>query len=1109
MTRRLLATAAALALARATACLAQGVAETRLEIDFAETAGICGFRPLWDLPVPLSEDGSVGMVRSPFHYGDALDAYWLAGHRDGGRRPGGLGFDAVHRGMLVRFPTCAEQIARRLNEGRAIAKIELELPFRATELWPEYYREPEGLSFLGDSWSKRPPRWHAVGWVLRRPWASDPERGPTFNSNINGLSYWAKYGAQDTASDRYPDQFGPAEVSSLHPTGLLDLTAVAADERYGRTIADRLAVLNDQGVLVRKWETYDASYWGGGYEFATCTGPRAILIHRPRLIVTFAPAAPSPELAARPAFSLDAAVARLKETGPEGRPTAVIPSEARIREFARTLGFVQPAWMPDWQWARVRELNDLGGGFAFPSNATDYGKWLDEMLGTQPRRWSGFDAPRKLTLYRRYQEAWPDPVRDHWKLYWSSWLQPDRPWYQLVQGYTAVNQARAYYEATGDWRGNFSVYRTYCRAMGPMDFNHWAVAGTLIGGDIIGSRYAVDDGRYGLALFPLHTWSWADGSTQESIDHYYFAITLAAQKVFADYGPTAYDRLIGKAILTKSVEELASCFHPGLRRFIATSTRTGVAYLLAEQDGLQHIMHAISPGGALTDYGAERAGGIGVLGHDVRPGEVAQLSLSGPWAPDWVSAIVGQKPIPSKFLAHGEGQWRQTYLGTHYGLASRESSRASAIPAMAQWRRAPETVRSMTGLGTLLIRYGINRTEFLDSIFHGTRQMNPNGIVGDQGGHLFLLQEKNKLIALSSPVRGLDTGEGRPVPAEIDSLQLTVGIYNPSPKPDWEIYIDGRRAAGLPARARALQRITIKDGVSFLGIVPLPATDLGRSREVTLSAGGNPTRLQGGGEATEALRIDLYNFDRPASAPPLSPKSEAIGEAWAGFAIEVSDQSEFPDFDAFQRHFASARVRAELLAGKPASVRVRFDSGGDRLEMGFVPSRGADMAAAVSPRLVNGRSPFPPPGIVRDGPIAQQGTAGRLEKNGAVLLTDPGAMGYLAADRAPGTVAAFNVPSGEALGHFELRLPGGAAVTADGGIGIAYAEFRQAENGLRVDQGYSPAQGRDPGRARRLIVSGLAAMPKVRLNGADLPAQSVLPVSWRGEPAFAVPLGAE
>ncbi|MBE7500461.1 MAG: hypothetical protein HS113_09190 [Verrucomicrobiales bacterium] len=43
---------------------------------------------------------------------------------------------------------------------------------------------------------------------------------------------------------------------------------------FGATLADRLRVLEGNGLLVRKWETYDLGFWQGGYEWGpvNCLG---------------------------------------------------------------------------------------------------------------------------------------------------------------------------------------------------------------------------------------------------------------------------------------------------------------------------------------------------------------------------------------------------------------------------------------------------------------------------------------------------------------------------------------------------------------------------------------------------------------------------------------------------------------------------------------------------------------------------------------------------------------------------------------------------------------------------------------------------------------------
>ena len=56
----------------------------------------------------------------------------------------------------------------------------------------------------------------------------------TFNAAINGAVYWTKYGAADTAQDRFPTRFGPGEVSYKNPDGRVDVTPLLSDPAYGR-----------------------------------------------------------------------------------------------------------------------------------------------------------------------------------------------------------------------------------------------------------------------------------------------------------------------------------------------------------------------------------------------------------------------------------------------------------------------------------------------------------------------------------------------------------------------------------------------------------------------------------------------------------------------------------------------------------------------------------------------------------------------------------------------------------------------------------------------------------------------------------------------------------
>ena len=174
----------------ASLCAGEEGALLTLTIEEVETAGISGFRPFWDRPVVLSEDGPLE-DEDHGEFGRGPSAVWAPEKRGDGTKPGALVFDALHRSLLVRFPGAAEAIAARIREGHAVEKVELTLPFRDTEFWPEGYIMPSGMSFLGDRWVKTPPTWHAVAWALRRPWRADPDLGPTFNAYLNGVGYWA------------------------------------------------------------------------------------------------------------------------------------------------------------------------------------------------------------------------------------------------------------------------------------------------------------------------------------------------------------------------------------------------------------------------------------------------------------------------------------------------------------------------------------------------------------------------------------------------------------------------------------------------------------------------------------------------------------------------------------------------------------------------------------------------------------------------------------------------------------------------------------------------------------------------------------------------------
>ncbi|MEJ7807754.1 MAG: hypothetical protein WKG03_17775, partial [Telluria sp.] len=1074
-----------------------------------QTAGISGFRAMWNTPVVLDESGVVAEVDKG-EFGKGPLAVWFPEKRDAGTRPGALVFDAQHRSLLVRFPGAAQKIAAQMAKGYAVSKVEVVLPFRDTELWPEGYKEPSGLSFMGDLWVKNPPQWHAVAWALRKPWLADARIGPTYNAYINGAGYWVKYGAQDSKRDRFPTQFGPVEVSYNNTEGHLDITPLLRDAAFGATPEERLRAFENCGLLVRKWETYDERYNQSGYEWGVATAGRGILIHTPKLTVTLAPGGKVVPIRT-PYLTTNVRVlaAQLQQNNSGDRPTAVMPDAAQIKALSQKYGFNRPTWMSEWQWQRVVELKALGGFTSLPDTPEAYAAWIDDMLSIMPRRWDGWDVPDKLQTYYLYNAAWPAPVRQGWQDYWSAWLMPEKETNDFAHNQWNVADERGqenaskYFARTGDWRGNVSFFRySYTQNMSTMNFNHTAAIGALLGGGIIGSQRAMEDGRHGLETWPLRTWSWFDGSTQESLDHYYFALSLKDQKMFADFGPTQLDRMMGQSILAKSVEELTSSYHPGLRHFIAPSGRTGPSYVFVQQEGTKHIVHTLSHHGALTDFhNPQISGGMEALGHDALPGMIAQQTVNGPWAPEWVANMVDEKPLPYQMTNSykewggyaATPLWKRNYMGHHYGLASVDLSGMGTVPIMAQWRRADKTVENMDEIATLLIRPGVNHTNFL--------QTQNNGIVGQFGG-MATLQHKNKMLVLSSPWKK----EKYPAAsvAETKGLQTTIGLFNFQQNPTWEIFVDGRLVTAYPMRVRAGQRITIHDGVSYIGIIPLPSTNLGRSDEVVITDQTGPlVKMQGGGEAKPTLLIEQYNLQQDA---PLANDSDwtKIDQAYGGFAVEIGDATEYKTFAAFQQHVNDANLDTKWDDAKK-QLGVSYTSGADLMEAGFRPEYAGGGTDQLFPyRRVNGAWPYNAPGIDRNSTLTMQGTTGRLERNGAVLESEAGHMAYLQTEPISGTYAGFN-PFPDLI-HWSLSAPGGVAVKADGRLGLARVIVRPKENKLWVDYALRDEQKAGEEMASALLVFGLKGAPTVQLNGKSVKASTQV---VDGQTAYVIPLGSK
>ena len=299
--------------------------------------------------------------------------------------------------------------------------------------------------------------------------------------------------------------------------------------------------------------------------------------------------------------------------------------------------------------------------------------------------------------------------------------------------------------------------------------------------------------------------------------------------------------------------------------------------------------------------------------------------------------------------------------------------------------------------------------------------------------------------------------------------------------------------------------ITIKDGVTFLGIKPVPATDLGRTKAVEIRDGGPLRAFQDGDGLRPTLLINNYNYfnqDKPID-PNANP--DALDDAFSGFGVEAANVNDYPDFAAFQKHMAEATLavveRVDTVPGvdhKAKVVNFRYKSGSDTMEADYVPSYTGTVSQRVPTdsvwpmRKVNGQWPYLPDGIVRDSSHSQQGRTGLLEKNGAALHHQPGCMGYLLTG--VGRRLCLPEPASRPQ-YMVMNAPGNLAIKADGKLGLAQIVVHSKANKIAVDYALKPDQ-HTPDMASALYVFGCGAAPTAVLNGKPVspwrPSRSII-----------------
>ena len=1125
-------------------------AAQKLEIENAEVAGIAGFRAMWDKSVPLAADGAVTYpdLKIKDKHGTAD---WSGG------QPGAIAFDALQRRLLVRFPDAAEQIAAKVNQGLAIEKVELVLPYKDHEMWPPGeadFPTPTGYTYrrnwgVDDMYRKIPPQWHATVLALRQPWQAGAEQGPTYNAFIDGAGYWGKYGAQDPQRDVFPHAFEPAEVSH-EKSEAIDVTAVVTDPAFGADLGQRLRVLSDQGFIVRKLETYDHRYYNGAYEWGTATGGRGIVIDEPRLVVTFKSGG-GQKVTLPAAADVAKLAVELKKNNTGGKPTAVMPGEAEIKAFTEKAE-ARPDWMPQWQYERMRELHNavprLAGQPLWytyinhtiygtrlsrhektaegktivhpPTLEAAYGGWVDTLISRQPRGWSGFESGPEMTQWYLHGQYLPGPARDAIIAYWTAWLMPERD--------TAP---------TEDQRRNFRDDSGLLihpmaddgRVGGPEAKNPDPGAGRY------DTYYAkTGDWRGNKSFFRSgfnYTMSTQNFNTTAASGALLAGAVIEAEKPIADgrwgfehfplrmwaWGAGHSQELVDHYYLavTLSGQKAVADFAP--TPFDRQMGDSAMLKTIQEITSVWHLgLSRFISGSSRTSLEylfAKQDGVVGVMHAMSEDGALMDLEreLPGNIKP------LGTELAPNRVaLQTLSGPWApqwQMDLVANKPLPFEARSTSNGVMQTSYLGRnfglaSNDHAAKRIGIMAQWKRDDAPAKRMEDIVTMNLRYGSNNTRFANDShgwiahhGTVASIQHKGKMLAINSPTRsGGGNLQSFAEKNDITSLQTSIALFNFEDKPTWEVYVGGKRVTQLPVTVPKGQAITIRDGKTFFAATPLEGTDLGRDALAVVREGDAQTWQDV--VVKPALVIDAFNY-RKGQPLPKDVDWQKVDRAWSGFAVEVADAADYRnDFSAFQKHVASTRVEAAVDA-KSDTVTATWTSGEDTLAMKaqLTPPFDRPGKDVLLSRTHNGKSLSLPDKLERDTTSDQQGRGGRLEKNGAVIVNERGSLAALMTNADQRVyVGMIPVPDSQL---WAMTTPNGTSITADDRLGMTIVTMDEANNRLDIRSHVRP-QDVGKGGATAILVRGLPAGARITHNGEAV--ESPVTQTIGGEPTIVLPV---
>lgn len=1053
----------------------------------------------------LTFDEPMAAVINARHW-DRTQQQWMTERE--AERP--LFFDSVHRFLLMRFPECAEQVHERLQAGQRIASARLVLRWMDQE-----FERVEGYQHR--SWplaEAEPPTWHARVWMLRRPWLDDAEIGPTWNAYLNGLGYWRDGGAHDADADRHAAPLAEVALGPSAHEAEVDLTTMLHDPALGESPGERLRGVSDCGLLLSKVELYNEELG----EYGAPTGASRIWISDPTLVVEFEPADAPAVGDLPPAEDVSALAQRLRAEGPDGAPTTTIPDDLaeRLAEYRAQYGN-----LPGWMQQRIEDVANIR------THRDDderrhliYWRLMTEDLADPEAYLSLVDRVLEVTPGYFMGHSHVDPIIT---LVHAGHLLPDVARYHLRKGVEAR------------WLRPFNPERLshrvgYFGGMATLNHQCQYRAEALLAGEILEDDDLTAMARRNLSLLNRQM-LFLGGAIHERGDSFYQGISLGTLQAAARFVQDPLTRLEAQLGIERMVWELSALYHPGLKRHVSTvSRRYRVETLLLDQDVPRAILHTLSREGALIDLDREEVHGLRVVGfNSLPPQRVAALA---PWGEEHDANALDLKPLP--FLSVGvdyvrglarEPVYFTTYMGENYALGSCHVDFNQEWPNQAVWRRAPQTVSTFEDIGVMVTRGYMNGMPS-NRYTHEPKERVQSPPLTAQ------LQHENRMILVMRPSEQRHAAQY--TPDGVHQFSSRVSIYAYGPERPERLFIGDRAIESFPATASMGERIALDEGATFVGLVPIGATDLPIEAEVRIEY------------EHPLLTLDAFALEVDQPLPNEDATWQALMDVTCGWLVEIADAADYASFADFRAHLAAMEVETAW-SPETRTLSIDWTSGGEAMALDFRTAlererdnRPWRWSEVITRALVGGESPWPREGVLFDSPLGQLVTTGRAEKAGATLDALPGQAAMLKVEPISGNYIAIN-PFVEPV-PLQLSVPGGITVRSEGDFGCGRIRVCPQENALwvsyhlppeggglgleklqedaREGQHAGPAQWEEPiarflrpgfdvGQARELsatslLVAGMSR-PRVEINGERL-AEELETVEIDGRDWLRVPI---